>query len=71
VYDSTFHEIGDFRYYSNKSNANGITTYIYVLGDSVANNRNYIGKLYAISKVQEDENPLEFKRDTVNLISSN
>lgn len=69
VLDSAFHTIGSFRTYSNKSDSNGNTTYIYVLGDSLANGSNYTGKLYAISTVQTNENPIIFKMDTLILIS--
>ena len=58
VLDSAFHAIGSFRTYSNKTDASGNTTYTYVLGDSLANGSNYTGKLYAISKVQTNENPI-------------
>lgn len=70
VFDSAFHAIGSFRTYSNKTDASGITTYTYVLGDSLANGYNYEGKLYAISKVRTNENPIIFKSDTVIFISS-
>ena len=71
VFDTLFHAIGSFRIYSNKSDASGTTNYAYVLGDSVANGRNYTGKLFAISKTQKDQNPNNLIRDTVILISSN
>ncbi len=71
VFDSTFKKIGKFRTYSNKTDESGNTTYTYVLGDSLANGYNYIGKLYAISRVQTTENSIIFKRDTVIFISSN
>lgn len=71
VYDTLFNPIGSFKMYSNRSDASGTTSYIYVLGDSVMNGRNYTGRLYAISKTQTDQSALNFKRDTVILISSN
>lgn len=70
VVDSTYQPIGCFRTYVNETDANGNTTYTFVLGDSVANGLNYLGKLYAISKVQSNENPIEFKRDTLILFST-
>lgn len=70
VHDTLNNTIGSFRVYSNKSDASGATNYIYVLGDSVMNGRNYTGKLFAISKTQIDQSAFSFKMDTVILISS-
>lgn len=71
VKDTLFAPIGSFRIYSNKSDASGLTNYTYVLGDSVANGRKYIGKLYAISRAPLSLSPVIFTRDTLILVSTN
>lgn len=70
VYDSLFKSIGSFRTYANRPDVNGLTSYTYVLGDSVANGNNYTGRLYAISRVQKTETTTDVLRDTVIIISS-
>jgi hypothetical protein len=70
VFDSSYRNIGTFRNYSNKSDGHGTTSYVFVLGDSIANGSNYQGKLYAVSKVQTSDNPLQLKKDTVVFIST-
>lgn len=72
AFDSVFNnQIGSFRVYNNQSNENGKTNFVFVLGDSIANNAPaaYIGKLYLVAKALKNEQN-QFVADTIKLISS-